>query len=62
VIGPGEIQAGDPVEIVSRPDHEVTIALVFRAVTREPELLPRLLAADALPAEIAEQARRRLSA
>jgi MOSC domain-containing protein YiiM len=62
VIEPGDIRAGDPVEIVSRPDHDVTIALVFRAVTLEPELLPRLLAAEALPAEIAEQARRRLSA
>jgi MOSC domain-containing protein YiiM len=62
VIEPGDIRAGDPVEILSRPDHEVTIALVFRAVTLEPELLPRLLAADALPAEITEQARRRISA
>ena len=62
VIEPGDIQAGDPVEIVSRPDHEVTIALVFRAVTLEPGLLPRLLAAEALPTEITEQARRRVSA
>jgi MOSC domain-containing protein YiiM len=62
VIEPGDIRAGDPVEIVSRPDHEVTIALVFRATTLEPDLLPRLLAAAALPAEITEQARRRLSA
>jgi MOSC domain-containing protein YiiM len=62
VITPGEIRAGDPVEIVSRPDHDVTIAVVFRAVTVEPHLLPRLLTAEALPAEIAEQARRRISA
>jgi MOSC domain-containing protein YiiM len=62
VIEPGAIQAGDAVEILSRPDHEVTIALVFRAVTLEPELLPLLLAAEALPAEITEQARRRISA
>jgi MOSC domain-containing protein YiiM len=62
VIEPGDIRAGDPVEIVSRPDHQVTIALVFRAVTLEPDLLPRLLAAEALPAEITEQARRRISA
>jgi MOSC domain-containing protein YiiM len=62
VIEPGDIRAGDPVEIVFRPDHEVTIALVFRAVTLEPDLLSRLLAAEALPAEITEQARRRISA
>jgi MOSC domain-containing protein YiiM len=62
VIRPGDIRAGDPIEIMSRPDHEVTIAMVFRAVTLEPELLPRLLAAEALPEEIADQARRRISA
>jgi MOSC domain-containing protein YiiM len=59
VIEPGDIRAADPVEIVLRPDHEVTVALVFRAVTLEPELLPRLLVADALPAEIRELARKR---
>lgn len=45
VVEPGEIRAGDPVEIVHRPEHEVTVALQFRAVTTERELLPRLLAA-----------------
>jgi MOSC domain-containing protein YiiM len=62
VIESGELRSGDPVEIVSRPEHDVTVALVFRAVMMEPELLPRLLVADALPTEIAEQARRRTSA
>jgi hypothetical protein len=50
------------VEIVHRPGHDVTVALVFRAMTREPELLPRLLAADALPEEVKELARRRTTA
>ncbi|MEV7792708.1 MOSC domain-containing protein [Streptomyces sp. NPDC087512] len=45
VIEPGEIRAGDPVEVVHRPGHEVTVAVQFRAVTTERELLPRLLAA-----------------
>ena len=49
VITPGDIRAGDPVTILSRPDHDVTIGVTFRALTREPELLPRLLVADALP-------------
>jgi MOSC domain-containing protein YiiM len=49
VIEPGEIRAGDPIEIVHRPDHEVTVAFQFRAVTLERALLPRVLAAgDAL--------------
>lgn len=51
VIARGDIRAGDPVDITHRPDHEVTVALVFRAMTLEPELLPRLLAAGALPEE-----------
>ncbi|MET8244760.1 MOSC domain-containing protein [Streptomyces sp. NPDC005202] len=45
VIEPGEIQAGDPIEIVHRPDHDVTVALEFRAGTTDRSLLPRLLAA-----------------
>jgi MOSC domain-containing protein YiiM len=45
VIEPGEIRAGDRIEIVHRPDHEVTVALQFRAVTTERKLLPRLLTA-----------------
>ncbi|MDJ0465512.1 MOSC domain-containing protein [Streptomyces sp. H27-C3] len=59
VIEPGDIRAADPVQIVHRPGHDVTVALVFRAMTREPELLPRLLAADALPEEAKDLARRR---
>ncbi|MFD9001295.1 MOSC domain-containing protein [Streptomyces sp. NPDC059582] len=47
VIEPGEIRSGDPVEIVHRPDHDVTVALQFRAGTTERELLPRLLPAGA---------------
>jgi MOSC domain-containing protein YiiM len=59
VIREGQIRAGDPVAVVHRPDHEVSIALVFRALTLEPELLPLLLAADALPEETRELAGRR---
>lgn len=62
VIEPGDIRAADPVEIVHRPGHDVTVALAFRALTREPELLPRLLAADALPEEGKKLARRRTTA
>jgi MOSC domain-containing protein YiiM len=59
VVEPGEICAGDPVGIVHRPEHDVTVGVVFRALTLEPELLPRLLAADALPADLQELAYRR---
>lgn len=60
VITPGEIQAGDPITVVSRPDHDVTIGVTFRALTTEPDLLPRLLAADALPAPVKAKVRRRV--
>jgi MOSC domain-containing protein YiiM len=59
VIEPGEIQAGDEIEIVHRPDHDVTVALTFRALLVEPELLPRLIAADALDRELMDLADRR---
>lgn len=48
---PGWISAGDPVEVIEEPDHDVTAELAFRAFTGSPELLPRLLVADALPEE-----------
>jgi MOSC domain-containing protein YiiM len=41
----GWIKAGDRVEVLHRPDHEVTVSLVFRALTTAPELLPELLPA-----------------
>jgi MOSC domain-containing protein YiiM len=61
VIVPGEIRAGDPVVVVGRPEHDVTVGLTFRALTREPELLARLLDADALPAKVKSLAARRIA-
>jgi MOSC domain-containing protein YiiM len=52
VVVPGEIRAGDRIEVVWRPGHTVTIGRSFRALTTEPELLPSLLeAGDDLPPE-----------
>ncbi|MFF2212770.1 MOSC domain-containing protein [Streptomyces antibioticus] len=52
VIEPGEIRAGDAIEIVHVPDHEVTARMEFQATTTHRELLPRLLEAeDALHSE-----------
>ncbi|MGX2996796.1 MOSC domain-containing protein [Streptomyces sp. JNUCC 64] len=57
VITPGEVRAGDRVEVVTRPEHEVTVAMEFRALTTHRELLPRVLAAgDALHPETRERA------
>ncbi|SFE80094.1 MOSC domain-containing protein YiiM [Actinacidiphila alni] len=60
VLEPGEIRAGDPVDVVHRPGHEVTVAVSFRALTTEPELLPLLVGLDAFPAEDRAAIRRRL--
>ncbi|WP_329135573.1 MOSC domain-containing protein [Streptomyces sp. NBC_01476] len=50
VLEPGRITAGDPIEVVSRPGHEVTVAVSFRAITTEPGLLPLLVDLAAFPA------------
>jgi len=60
VIDEGSIRAGDPIDVVSRPEHDVTVALTFRALTTEPELLPRLAVAEALPVEAQALVRRRI--
>lgn len=60
VVAPGKVRAGDAIHIDHRPDHDVTVGLVFRARMSEPDLLPQLLAADALSAELKAYARRRL--
>jgi MOSC domain-containing protein YiiM len=51
VLRPGTIQAGDPITVLHRPGHDVTVSLYFRSQLTERDLLPRLLAAgDDLPA------------
>ncbi len=59
MIESGEIRAGDQIEIVHRPEHDVTVEVCFRALTLQPELLPQLLVAAALPRDLRELARRR---
>lgn len=60
VVQPGEVRAGDPVEVLDRPGHGLTIAEGFRAWTTEPELLPRLLDTDGAPDDWKDAVRRRL--
>jgi MOSC domain-containing protein YiiM len=50
VLETGDIGAGDPVELVSRPAHGITIGLAFRALTTDRDRLADLAPAlDALP-------------
>jgi MOSC domain-containing protein YiiM len=60
VLSPGHIASGDEVTVVERPAHQVTIGVVFRALTLEADLLPRLVDVAALPEDVRERARRRL--
>jgi MOSC domain-containing protein YiiM len=48
IVEEGPIEAGDRIEVISRPDHEVTMELFCRAYFGERDLLPDLLAARAL--------------
>ncbi|MEV6394149.1 MOSC domain-containing protein [Streptomyces sp. NPDC051907] len=59
VIEPGEISAGDEIQLVHRPDHDVTVDMSFRAATTDRSLLPGVLAAgeDALHPRQLRQAR-----
>lgn len=53
VIVPGPVRAGDEIQVVARPDHDITIGFMFRAMTTEQRLFPALAAAGAaLPLKV----------
>ena len=55
VVTPGSLAGGDRIQVVHRPTHEVTVSLLFRALTSQPELYDDvLLAGD----DLAEETRR----
>lgn len=63
VITPGQIQAGDGIEVTSRPGHAVSVSLLFRALTTERELAPQVLPAlGAMNPLHADAARERIAA
>ncbi|MGA2011852.1 MAG: MOSC domain-containing protein [Solirubrobacteraceae bacterium] len=55
----GELGRGDPVTIVSRPDHGITIAMVARAIMTDHGLLAHAARAPALPQSVAAWMRER---
>ncbi|WP_200948483.1 MULTISPECIES: MOSC domain-containing protein [unclassified Kitasatospora] len=59
VLEPGVVRAGDQITVEYRPAHDLTIAETFRALTTEPELLPKLIDVAELPEQTRELARRR---
>jgi len=50
ILAEGEVAAGDDIEVVSRPDHDLTISQLFRAYyDRDPDVAARLMEVDGLP-------------
>ena len=58
VLEEGEIEAGQRIDVVDRPDHDVTVSVMFAALTTRREWLPRLLEVPAMPEEARENAER----
>jgi hypothetical protein len=47
------VQAGDSIEVIDEPPHEITVGLMFRALTLEPRLQSRLAeAGEFLPSDL----------
>ena len=62
VLREGDIGAGDQIDVISRPAHGVTSALVARALLREPRLLAAALHAPELPGDLRDWMRQRAAA
>ncbi|WP_181312905.1 MOSC domain-containing protein [Nocardioides campestrisoli] len=56
VLEEGAVERGDGIEVVERPDHDVTIELAFRAFTTERALLPALLVVEDLSEDLRRKA------
>jgi MOSC domain-containing protein YiiM len=53
VIVAGPVRAGDAIEVVRRPEHDITVRFMFCAMTTQKHLFPELAAAgDALPVSL----------
>lgn len=61
VLTEGELSAGDPITVLDRPAHGLTLGQTFRGLTGDHSLAARLAAAPELPAEAREQAQRWLA-
>lgn len=56
VLREGRIEAGQRLEVIARPAHDVTVSVMFAALTTRREWLPRLLEAPAVPLEARQRA------
>ena len=51
IVRGGQIGAGDPIGVLERPDHGVTVTTVYRAYLRDHSLAEQILDVPGLPAE-----------
>ena len=59
IVREGELGAGDPIEILSRPEHGVSVRDVSAAILLDESLLEHAASAPALPPELADWMRER---
>jgi len=57
VLEEGHVSAGDPIDVVDRPGHGVTVGTMFRGLMLEPGLLAPLLDVDGLKDWVYDRAR-----
>jgi MOSC domain-containing protein YiiM len=57
IIAEGELQAGDELAVLSRPDHDVTVALVADAILLDDSLAAKAASAPELAEDLAEHLR-----
>jgi MOSC domain-containing protein YiiM len=62
VLAEGLVAAGDPIEVVHRPAHGLTVSFMFRALTTERHLASELLRVDGLAASVRETVGRHVGA
>lgn len=62
VLEAGVVSAGDPITVEERPGHDVTVSVMFRALTGEPALLTELLTVEDLVPEARARAERHVKA
>ncbi|EGD40334.1 putative MOSC domain protein [Nocardioidaceae bacterium Broad-1] len=48
VLEEGQLQAGDEIIVVHRPDHDITVSTLFEALTTDRSLLPSLIGIEGL--------------
>jgi MOSC domain-containing protein YiiM len=59
IVEEGEIGAGDSITVIDRPEHGITASMVSDAIMLDPSLIPRVVGATQLPADLREWLRQR---